>query len=540
MLLAVSEWVDAGRRRGGRGGRPCGSARSATPPAPVPCVPRPTTVDEIIAEVAAVAGVRAGCHPRRRPVLGDLDGGPEARGVLLGRWAAAGGETAAARRRLDARRHAERSWTCCASPPIGSVDDGKSTLIGRLLFDTRQLFDDQLEAVAAASRAPGRRRGRPLLRHRRAAGRARAGHHHRRRLPLRGHPDAASSSSPTAPATSSTPRNMATGASTADLALVVVDATSGLREQTRRHTCIAALLGVDQLVVVANKMDLVDWDQGAFDRVAEEMHALARRLGVSSVHGDPDLGPPRRQRGRAAPTPPPGTTGPTVLEALESAPAGGWAAAHGTHRGTGARLPVQWVLRHPGGGRSYAGMVNGGPLRPGRRGGRPPGGPAHDHRRSRDLRRAARRGAGRPVGLGPPGRRPRRLARRPHRRGRRPARGDERARGHRLLVRRRARCGPATACGSSTPPGSPRPGSPRCDRRLDVNDLHARAGRRAQRQRHRGRARWPPPPPGRRPLPPRPDHRQLRAGRRGDQRHRGRRHGRPPRRWPTTHVAPRR
>src|SRR5580700_6805141 len=87
---------------------------------------------------------------------------------------------------------------------------------------------------------------------------------------------------------------MATGASTADLALVVVDATKGLHEQTRRHTCIAALLGVDQIIAVANKMDLVEWDKGAYDKVAEDMASLAQRLGVisttvvpvSALHGD--------------------------------------------------------------------------------------------------------------------------------------------------------------------------------------------------------------------------------------------------------------
>src|SRR5580700_344855 len=156
---------------------------------------------------------------------------------------------------------------------------------------------------------------------------------------------------------------MATGASTADLALVVVDATGGLREQTRRHTCIAALLGVDQLLVVANKMDLVGWDRAAYASVASDMAALAARLSVSScivvpiaaLHGDNVV-----ERSGAAPW----YEGPTVLEALESAPAGGWAAVHGTHVGTGARLPVQWVLRHDG-RRAYAGIVDGGPLHPG-------------------------------------------------------------------------------------------------------------------------------------------------------------------------------
>jgi sulfate adenylyltransferase large subunit len=246
---------------------------------------------------------------------------------------------------------------------VGSVDDGKSTLIGRLLFDTRQLFDDQLEAVAAASRRRGvgevdlsfitdglraeREQGITIdVAYRYAAT-------PRRKFVIADCPGHVQYT-----------RNMATGASTADLALVVVDATSGLREQTRRHTCIAALLGVDQIIVCANKMDLVDWDQSAYDRVADEMASLAQRLGVvsctvvpvSALYGDNVV-----DRTDAAPW----YSGPTVLEALEAAPAGGWAAVHGAHRGTGSRLPVQWVLRHPGGGRSYAGMINGGPLRPG-------------------------------------------------------------------------------------------------------------------------------------------------------------------------------
>src|SRR5579872_1291323 len=131
---------------------------------------------------------------------------------------------------------------------VGSVDDGKSTLIGRLLVDTRQLFDDQLEAVAHASVARGvgdldlsfvtdglraeREQGITIdVAYRYAA------------TPTRKFVIA------DCPGHVQYTRNMATGASTADLALVVVDATTGLREQTRRHACIAALLGVDQFIV---------------------------------------------------------------------------------------------------------------------------------------------------------------------------------------------------------------------------------------------------------------------------------------------------
>jgi bifunctional enzyme CysN/CysC len=246
---------------------------------------------------------------------------------------------------------------------IGSVDDGKSTLIGRLLYDTRQLFEDQVTAIETASERRGlgevdlsfvtdglraeREQGITID----VAYRYAATPH--RKFVIADCPGHVQYTS-----------NMATGASTADLALVLVDATSGLREQSRRHICIAALLGVDQLVVCANKMDLVDWDRSAYQRIVDEMEALAHRLGVSScivipisaLHGDNVV--TRSESARWY-------DGPTVLDALESAQAGGWAAQHGLHHGSGARLPVQWVLRQPGGGRSYAGMVNGGPLRVG-------------------------------------------------------------------------------------------------------------------------------------------------------------------------------
>jgi sulfate adenylyltransferase subunit 1 len=247
---------------------------------------------------------------------------------------------------------------------IGSVDDGKSTLIGRLLFDTRQLFDDQVSAIETASE----RRGlgevdlsfvTDGLRAEREQGITIDVAYRYAATPHRKFVIA------DCPGHVQYTRNMATGASTADLALVLVDATAGLREQSRRHVCIAALLGVDQLVVCANKMDLVGWDRSAYRRVADEVEALARRLGVTSctvipisaLHGDNVV-----ERSEAAPW----YDGPTVLDALESAEAGGWAARqagrHEARRGGAARLPVQWVLRQPGGGRTYAGMVNGGPL----------------------------------------------------------------------------------------------------------------------------------------------------------------------------------
>jgi sulfate adenylyltransferase large subunit len=246
---------------------------------------------------------------------------------------------------------------------VGSVDDGKSTLIGRLLHDTKQLFDDQIEAVEVASRRRGID-GMDLsfvtdgLRAEREQGITIDVAYRYAATPARKFVIA------DCPGHVQYTRNMATGASTADLALVVVDAPKGLREQTRRHVCIAALLGVRHLIVAANKMDQIDWDQSAYDRVVSEMAHLSERLGVvsctvipvSALHGDNVA-----DRTDAAPW----YDGPTILEALEQAPAGEWAGVQGTRQGSGARLPVQWVLRQPGGGRTYAGMINGGPLRAG-------------------------------------------------------------------------------------------------------------------------------------------------------------------------------
>ena len=246
---------------------------------------------------------------------------------------------------------------------IGSVDDGKSTLIGRLLFDTRQIFDDQVAAIETASE----RRGlgevdlsfvTDGLRAEREQGITIDVAYRYAATPQRKFVIA------DCPGHVQYTRNMATGASTADLALVLVDATSGLREQTRRHVCIAALLGVDQLVVCANKMDLVDWNRSAYQNLVHAMGALARRLGISSCTVIPIsalLGDNVVERSDAATW----YDGPTVLNALESAQAGGWATQHGVRGGSGARLPVPWVLRHPGGGRCSAGMVNGGPFRVG-------------------------------------------------------------------------------------------------------------------------------------------------------------------------------
>ena len=320
---------------------------------------------------------------------------------------------------------------------------------------------------------------------------------------------------------------MATGASTADLALVLVDATAGLREQSRRHICIAALLGVDQLVVCANKMDLVDWDRSAYQWIADDMGSLAHRLGISSctiipisaLHGDNVV-----TRSDAAPW----YDGPTVLDALESAQAGGWAAQHGISRGSGARLPVQWVLRQPGGGRSYAGMVNGGPFRVGDPVVVLPQG-AHDLR-SGPSRRPTARSSSAEVGLSVSLRLADHLD---------VSRGD-------LIAA--AEDAPevtdsfeATVCWfKDSPLARRRPppdqahhsGHARRGRGRDGHFRRQRAphrrGERGARERNRHREVADGDAPGGRPLRSRSHHRQLRVDRRADVRHHRGGHGRPP------------
>jgi sulfate adenylyltransferase large subunit len=244
---------------------------------------------------------------------------------------------------------------------IGSVDDGKSTLIGRILVDTRQLFDDQLDAVAEASE----KRGVGDLDLSFVTDGLRA----EREQGITIDVAYRYASSPTrkfiiadCPGHVQYTGNMATGASTADLALVVLDVASGLKEQTRRHLCIAALLGVRSIIVAVNKMDAVDWSKLAFDRVVDEIQALARDLDFTSVSIIPVsalLGDNVVESSVHFPW----YQGPTVLEALENSEAGAW--EHTTTRG--ARLPIQWVLRQAGGGRTYAGMVNGDTLHVGDR-----------------------------------------------------------------------------------------------------------------------------------------------------------------------------
>ncbi|KOV71759.1 sulfate adenylyltransferase [Streptomyces sp. NRRL WC-3618] len=243
----------------------------------------------------------------------------------------------------------------------GSVDDGKSTLVGRLLHDSKSVFTDQLEAVERASRQSGR----PLtdlalltdgLRAEREQGITidvayRYFATPKRRFILADTPGHVQYT-----------RNMVTGASTADLAVVLVDARHGVVEQTRRHTAIAALLRVPHIVLAVNKMDLVGYSEEVFASVARTFAAYAADLGaarvtsvpVSALSGDNVVRPSTHMDWYA---------GPTFLEVLENAPAGAAQPA------PEVRLPVQYVIRPQSAEyadyRGYAGQLASGALRVG-------------------------------------------------------------------------------------------------------------------------------------------------------------------------------
>src|SRR6059036_2725641 len=156
----------------------------------------------------------------------------------------------------------------------GSVDDGKSTLIGRLLYDTKTIFEDQLEAVERTSRQRGDEYTNLALltdglRAEREQGITIDVAYRYFATPKRKFIIADT------PGHIQYTRNMVTGASTAQLVIVLVDARHGLLEQSRRHAFLASLLGIRHIVLAVNKMDLIDWDKEKFEAIRDEFHAFA-------------------------------------------------------------------------------------------------------------------------------------------------------------------------------------------------------------------------------------------------------------------------
>jgi sulfate adenylyltransferase subunit 1 len=242
----------------------------------------------------------------------------------------------------------------------GSVDDGKSTLVGRLLYDTKSVLADQIEAVHRASVDKGlatpdlsllvdglraeREQGITIDVAYRYFGTA------RREFVLADTPGHVQYT-----------RNTVTGASTAELAVLLVDARYGVVEQTRRHAAVLALLRVPRLVLAVNKIDLVGFDEAVFSAIAKDFNGLTRALGypeervvtipVSALLGDNVVD-------ASANTPWYG--GPTLLEHLESVP------VSSPDADAPMRVPVQYVIRPAGSDyRGYAGQVAAGTVRPG-------------------------------------------------------------------------------------------------------------------------------------------------------------------------------
>ena len=239
----------------------------------------------------------------------------------------------------------------------GSVDDGKSTLLGRLLYEAGAVPDDVLEQVRRDSLRAGK--SEPDwsllvdgLEAEREQGITIDVAYRFFSTPRRAFIVADT------PGHEQYTRNMATGASTAELAVLLVDARKGLLPQTRRHAAIAGLLGVRRVVLAVNKMDLVGWDPAVFRAVADAFAPVAGALGLH-VTAIPVSARTGGGLARAAPEAP-WFDGPTLLSALEEAPPGGAEAEDGPFR-----LPVQYVNRPNLDFRGFAGTVASGRVRPG-------------------------------------------------------------------------------------------------------------------------------------------------------------------------------
>jgi sulfate adenylyltransferase large subunit len=251
----------------------------------------------------------------------------------------------------------------------GSVDDGKSTLIGRLLYDTKQVFEDQLDHVAQASE---RRGGEGVLDLALLTDGLRAEREQgitidvayryfatlKRRFIIAD-----------CPGHQQYTRNMVTGASTADLSVILLDARKGVLEQSKRHAFISALLGIPHLVVAVNKMDLVDHSQERFEELVTEFGGFAQKLNgigtgtgmgrdiayipMSALNGDNVVDRSEHMDWYE---------GPTLLELLEDVEV-----AYDHPYDRPARFPVQWVIRPAQGSdyRGYAGQMASGALRAG-------------------------------------------------------------------------------------------------------------------------------------------------------------------------------
>ncbi|WP_411845360.1 sulfate adenylyltransferase subunit CysN [Roseibacillus persicicus] len=244
----------------------------------------------------------------------------------------------------------------------GSVDDGKSTLIGRLLYDSKSIFEDQLEAIEESSKKKGDEHVNLALltdglKAEREQGITIDVAYRYFATPKRKFIIADT------PGHVQYTRNMVTGASTANLAIILVDARKGIIEQTKRHSFIADLLRIQHVVLAVNKMDLVDYSEERFNEIVKDYESFASRLGnivdiepipISALNGDNVVDKSVNMDWYK---------GPTFLYHLENVYIGG------EENHVDARLPVQWVIRPQSDKwhdfRGFAGRVAGGVFRPG-------------------------------------------------------------------------------------------------------------------------------------------------------------------------------
>ncbi|TAK15777.1 MAG: sulfate adenylyltransferase subunit CysN, partial [Rhizorhabdus sp.] len=242
----------------------------------------------------------------------------------------------------------------------GSVDDGKSTLIGRLLYDSKMIFEDQLAALEADSKRVGTQ-GQNIdfallvdgLAAEREQGITIDVAYRFFSTPKRKFIVADT------PGHEQYTRNMVTGASTADLAVILIDARKGVLTQTRRHSYLAHLIGVKNIVLAINKMDLVDYDQAVFDRILLAYRAFASEIGITSFTAIPISGIAGDNITTKSDRTP-WYSGPTLIDHLETVEIDAT-----SDRGRPFRLPVQWVNRPNLDFRGFSGLIATGEVRPG-------------------------------------------------------------------------------------------------------------------------------------------------------------------------------
>jgi len=267
------------------------------------------------------------------------------------------GAVDAAAQEVDAWLAANERKSLLRFITCGSVDDGKSTLIGRLLYDSKMLFEDQLATLEQESRDSGEGLDFALLVDGLAAEREQG-------ITI----DVAYRFFATetrkfivadTPGHEQYTRNMVTGASTADLAIILIDARKGVLTQTRRHSHLVHLLGIRNLVLAVNKMDLVGYSQARFQEIVADYTAFARAAGIADFAAIPLSG----LAGDNVTAPSPHMAwydGPPLLRHLEAAPVAARAGQSDVFR-----MPVQWVNRPHQNFRGYTGTVAGGVVRPG-------------------------------------------------------------------------------------------------------------------------------------------------------------------------------